>query len=103
MSKARMVVLSKNEIEMVHETSLRMLSEIGYKIDSPRVLKMLADAGVRTDEKKQLIFLDERLIKEALRTAPKSIKICSRSGKDYTIPQEGVQLVSPDGQPAAVF
>ena len=103
MSKARMVVLSKNEIEMVHETSLRMLSEIGYKIDSPRVLKMLADAGVRTDEKKQLIFLDERFIKEALRSAPKSIKICSRGGKDYTIPQEGVQLVSPDGQPAAVF
>ena len=103
MSKASMAVLSKNEIEMVHETSLRMLSEIGYKIDSLKILKMLAKAGVRTDEEKQLIFLDERIIKEALRSAPKSVKICSRRGKDYTIPQDGVQLVSTDGQPAYVF
>jgi trimethylamine--corrinoid protein Co-methyltransferase len=103
MSKASMVILSKNEIEMVHETSLRMLSEIGYKIDSSKVLDMLAKAGVRTDRKKQLIFLDERLVNDALKSAPRSIKICSRGGRDYTIPQDGVQLVSTDGQPAAVL
>ena len=103
MSKASMGVLSKNEVEMVHETSLKMLSEIGYRIDSPKVLRMLAKAGVKTDEKKQLTFLDERFVNDALRSAPKSVKICSRGGKDYTIPQEGVQLVSTDGQPAAVF
>src|SRR5512137_805323 len=103
MPMASMVVMSKNEIEMVHETSLRMLSEVGYQIDSPRVLKMLAGAGVRTDEKKHLIFLDERFVKDALRTAPKYVKICSRGGKDFTIPQDGVQLISPDGQPPAIF
>jgi len=64
---------------------------------------MLANAGVKTDNDKQLIFLDERLVKDALRSAPKTISICSRGGKDYTIPHEGVQLVSTDGQPAAVF
>lgn len=103
MSKASMAVLSKSEIEMIHDTSLRMLSDVGFKIDSPKARKMLANAGVKTDNDKQLIFLDERLVKDALRSAPKTISICSRGGKDYTIPHEGVQLVSTDGQPAAVF
>jgi len=35
MSKASMAVLSKSEIEMIHDTSLRMLSDVGFKIDSP--------------------------------------------------------------------
>ncbi len=103
MPKATMSVLSKNEAEMVHATSLRMLSEIGYKVDSPKVRRMLAAAGIRVDDGRQLVFLDESTIDEALRTAPKSIRICSRGGKDYTIPDDGVQLVSTDGQPAAIF
>ena len=101
MSRASMTVLSKSEIEMVHGASLRMLSKIGFKIDSPKVRKMLAGAGVKVDEAKQLVFMEERHVNDALRTAPKSIKICSRGGKDYTIPDDGVQLVSTDGQPAA--
>ena len=103
MSKASMSVLSKSEIERVHGTSLRMLSKIGYKVDSPKVRMMLADAGIKVDIARQLVFFTERQINEALRTAPRSVKICSRGGKDYTIPDDGVQLVSTDGQPAAVF
>ncbi len=103
MSKASMSLLSKNEIEMVHETSLKMLSEIGYQIDSAKVLRMLAKAGVKADEKKHLIYLEESSVKDALKSAPKTIKICSRGGKDFAIPQDRVQLVSPDGQPPAIF
>lgn len=47
--------------------------------------------------------MDERLVSQSLRSAPKRVKICSRRGVDYTIPDEGVQLVFTDGQPPAVF
>ena len=103
MSKASMAVLSRSDIEKVHDTSLRMLSEIGFRIDSPTVLRFLMEAGVRADEKKQLVFLTERQVDNALKSAPRTVRICSRGGKDYTIPREGVQLMSTDGQPAAVF
>ena len=98
-----MAVLSRSDIEKVHETSLRMLSEVGFRIDSPTVLRLMIEAGVRADEKKQLIFLTERQVDGALKSAPRRVKICSRGGKDYTLPQEGVQLVSTDGQPAAIL
>ena len=103
MPGANMTVLSRGDVEKVHETSLQMLSEAGFRIDSPTVLNFLKQAGVKVDETRQLIFLTERQVDNALRSAPRKIKICSRSGKDYVIPQAGLQLIATDGQPPAIF
>jgi len=103
MTRASMSILSRDDIEQIHDASVRILSEVGVKIESPSVLSLLGKAGAKLDEKRQHALLPERLVSDALRTAPKSIKICSRGGVDHTIPSEGVQLVSPDGQPPAVW
>lgn len=103
MSMAKLSVLSKEDVEQVHAVSLRILSEVGVKIDSPSVLEMMAKAGVRVDKAKGMAFIDERTVSQALKTAPKKIRICSRGGKDFTVPEPGVSLISTDGQPPAVF
>jgi len=103
MSMARMSVLSKDDIEQVHAASLRILSEVGVRIDSPSVLEMMAKAGARVDEAKGLVFLDEGTVSQALKDAPRKVRICSRGGKDFSIPEAGVSLISTDGQPPAVF
>jgi trimethylamine--corrinoid protein Co-methyltransferase len=103
MAKAMMKVLSKDEIELVHKSSLRILSEVGVKINSPYVVELLQKAGAKTDWREGRVFLDEELISQSLKSAPKKVKICSRRGVDYTIPNEGVQLFSTDGTPPAVF
>ncbi len=103
MTRASMSILSRNDTEQIHDASIRILSEVGVKIESPSVLSMFGKAGAKVDEKNQTAHLPERIVSDALRTAPKSIRICSRRGVDYTIPTEGVQLMSPDGQPPAVW
>lgn len=103
MSKAMMRVLSGDEIELVHASALRILAEVGVRIDSPSVLDMMHKAGTRVDKKAGTAFIDERMISDALKSAPKTIRICSRRGVDIRVPDDGVQLVSPDGQPPAVF
>jgi trimethylamine--corrinoid protein Co-methyltransferase len=103
MVKATMKVLSRDQIELIHLSSLNILSDVGVKIDSPAVVHLLEEAGAKTDRKESKVFLHEELISQSLRSAPKKVKICSRRGVDYTIPNEEVQLVSPDGQPPAVF
>jgi len=103
MTKTIMKVLSADDIELIHESSLRILSEVGVKIDSPSVVDLFQEAGAKTDRKEGRVYLDEKLISKSLLSAPKKVKICSRRGVDYTIPGEDVQLVSPDGQPSAVF
>jgi len=103
MTRAKMSILSRNDIEQVHDASIRILSDVGVKIESPSVLTLFKKAGARVDEKKEIALLPERIVSDALRTVPKSIMICSRRGVDYTIPSDGVQLMSPDGQPPAVW
>ncbi len=103
MAKAGMSVLSRDDREKVHQAALRMLGETGVRIESPSVLGILREAGARVDEAAQRAWLDEAVVAEALRTAPRKVRICSRGGKDHTVPEEGVQLMSTDGQPPAVL
>ncbi len=103
MSKANMRVLSKEEIDLVHDSSLRILAEVGVKIESPSVVELMRKAGAGIDKKTQTVFLKEKMVSQALKSAPKTIKLCSRRGVDFTVPGDGVQLISTDGQPPAMY
>jgi len=103
MTKASMSILSRSDIQQIHDASLRILSEVGVRIESPSVLSLLKQAGAEVDQKKETALLPEKMITDALRTVPKSVRICSRRGIDYTIPDDDIQLISPDGQPPAVW
>jgi len=103
MTAASMSVLSRDDIAKVHDGALRLLSEVGVKIESRAVAEMLAKAGASIDPRKGFVLLPERMVSEALRTSPRKVRICSRGGVDHEIPNEGVQLISTDGQPPAVF
>ncbi|MEW5748378.1 MAG: trimethylamine methyltransferase family protein [Candidatus Thermoplasmatota archaeon] len=103
MAKASMSVLSRDDREELHQAALRILGETGVIVESPTALGLLARAGARVDEGAMRAWLDERVVDEALRTAPKKVRICSRGGKDHTVPEDGVQLISTDGEPPAVL
>ncbi|MGD9962510.1 MAG: trimethylamine methyltransferase family protein [Thermoplasmata archaeon] len=103
MARAGMSVLSRADRERVHQAALGILAGTGVKVESPAVLEDLAKAGARVDMGAQRAWLDERVVSEALRTAPRKVRICSRGGRDVTVPEEGVQLISTDGEPPAVL
>jgi len=98
-----MSLLSRDDVGKVHDASLRLLSEVGVMVESPSVRDLFKGAGAAVDDAKQLVQLDERLVASALESAPRKVRICSRRGEDRMIPEEGVQLISTDGQPPAVF
>lgn len=103
MTMASMSVLTRDDKLKVHQAALRILSETGVKVESPAVLGLLEKAGAKVDLASQRAWLGEHVVAEALRTAPRKVRICSRGGKDYSIPEEGVQLISTDGEPPAVL
>lgn len=103
MSKANMRVLSKEDIDLIHSSSLRILAEVGVKIDSPSVVELMQRAGAKTDQKMHTVYINEKMISQALKSAPRNITLCSRRGVDYTIPGDGGQLISTDGQPPAMY
>jgi trimethylamine---corrinoid protein Co-methyltransferase len=67
------------QIEAVHRTSMRILSELGIRVLSRRVLDLFAAAGASVDRETQTVRFGEDLVDEALRTAPPSFTLTARN------------------------
>lgn len=76
-------VLSQDEIELIHSETVRLLSEVGIKIDSPNVQSFLKDYNVEINKETDFVKFSESLIKDYLAKVPNSFKLYNREGTDY--------------------
>jgi trimethylamine:corrinoid methyltransferase-like protein len=44
-------ILSKSDVEEIHDATMEVLSNLGVKVWSPAAIKLLADAGADVDKK----------------------------------------------------
>jgi trimethylamine--corrinoid protein Co-methyltransferase len=72
-------VLSADQIEAIHHTSLRILRELGIELMSPRARALLRAYGAATDEATGTVRLDSALVERALATAPSSFTLTPRN------------------------
>lgn len=98
MAVAQISILSANEIEVVHEKTLKILQDPGVRIHSESALTVLEDAGARVDRKKMTASLPESLVKETLKRLPKSVTLAARNPKqDMTAPRAGPPFMATNG------
>jgi len=70
--------LSKEDVEKIHQTSLKILEKIGIASASKNIASFFAEAGAEVDQKSGLIKIPEHLINEALKKAPSKVIIYGR-------------------------
>ena len=68
-------VLSEDELSRIHQATLDVLWNTGMNVDSEEALALLKDGGATVDPGKKIAKIPERLIKEALRTAPRPSEV----------------------------
>ncbi len=103
MAKAVYEPLTREQEDAVHEESIKILEEVGIKVTSPPVLKMLRDHGAVVDERTQIARIPETVVKDALKRAPKEFIMAGRERKDdLRLPADTVQACN-DGQPTEVW
>ncbi|HEV7254725.1 MAG TPA: trimethylamine methyltransferase family protein [Mesorhizobium sp.] len=90
---APMQILNEEQMDTVHRTSMRILSELGIRVMGERVMNLFEAAGAIVDRGESTIRIDESLVMAALRSAPKSFTLTSRN------PEKELQL----GGDALVF
>ena len=96
MSRATLQFLTKDEILRIHETSLRLLEEVGLSVHSEQVTKLLLSAGAHSSKDGKRVLLPRDMVKSSLSSAPKSVLLASRTDEgDITIP--GNRLYSANG------
>ncbi|MGO9633231.1 MAG: trimethylamine methyltransferase family protein [Steroidobacteraceae bacterium] len=74
-----MELLSADQLEAIHLTSLRILEELGMEVMSARALSLLKAAGAQVDAATCNVRLDRGLIETALRSAPASFVLTPRN------------------------
>jgi trimethylamine---corrinoid protein Co-methyltransferase len=74
-----MEVLSADQLEAIHLTSLRILEELGIEVVSPRARAVFEAAGAEVDDEARTVRLDRGLVESALKSAPSSFVLTPRN------------------------
>jgi len=74
-----MEVLSADQLEAIHLTSLRILEELGMEVMSSRALAVLQAAGAQIDSATRTACLDRGLVESALASAPPTFALTPRN------------------------
>ncbi|MBZ9856420.1 trimethylamine methyltransferase family protein [Mesorhizobium sp. CA13] len=76
---APMRMLDEEQMDKLHRTSMRILSELGIRVAGEKVMSIFEAAGAIVDREESTIRIDESIVTEALKSAPSSFTITSRN------------------------
>jgi trimethylamine--corrinoid protein Co-methyltransferase len=76
---APMELLSADQIEAIHLTSLRILENLGMEVMSARAIDILKSAGADVDAATRVVRVDRGLVESSLATAPFSFTLTPRN------------------------
>lgn len=74
-----MALLSADQVEAIHDASMRILEEFGIEVMSARALDLFARAGAVVDRATMTVRIDRGMVEEALRTAPSAYTLTPRN------------------------
>ena len=72
-------LLDEERMNALHRTSMRILSELGVRVMSDRVMDLFAAAGAIVDRGEKTIRVDESIVMAALKAAPSTFTLTSRN------------------------
>ena len=70
-------VVSADELESIHDASLRILADIGMNFLDPEARRLLADAGADVEPDGERVRFDPGLVTERVRTCPTEFRLHS--------------------------
>lgn len=72
-------LLNAEQMQQLHDTSIRILSEAGIRVMGDNVMDLFDQAGAIVDRESKTIRIDESIVKEALKTVPAEFTLTSRN------------------------
>ena len=73
-------LLKQNQLERIHSDSLKILSDVGVRIDSQRAQKIFSDAIGPNAMKGDIVRIPKDIVTHALKIAPSSVGLYNRNG-----------------------
>jgi len=71
--------LADEDIIKIHETSLRIFSEVGIQVNFPEALELFKQAGANVDDSTKVAKFDPDLVKKLIESAPSVVRLYGRA------------------------
>jgi trimethylamine---corrinoid protein Co-methyltransferase len=85
--------LSPDDIEDIHNTSMKVLAEVGVSFPHEDAIAAFEKHGAKTDG--QMVYLEEQQLMDALETVPKQFTIHARDEEKSVIVGDGSPVFAP--------
>lgn len=82
---APLELLSADQVEAIHRTSLDILENLGVEVMSPRALQVFENAGAEVEPASRSVRIDRGLVDLALSSAPSSFVLTPRNAENRVI------------------
>lgn len=92
-------ILEEELKEKVVNEAFEILEEIGFFVENEEAIEILQKAGIKVDKKNQRAKIPRDMVKKSLKTAPSSITLYDRDGKE-TSKLEGDNICFDPGSAA---
>jgi trimethylamine--corrinoid protein Co-methyltransferase len=86
-------VLSPEDIEAIHDTSMELLTNVGVQFPADEAVAVFREHGARTDG--QRVYLDEKQVMDAVQAAPDTFTIHARNPDRDVLIGDGVPVFAP--------
>ena len=77
LASSKLEVISKNQVNSVHEASLDILANTGVIFHSEDALELFKKHGAKVDG--EIVYINEKMVDEAIDTAPSTYRHCARN------------------------
>ena len=99
----KLEILSKDETIAINSASLQLLATTGIKVESPSAKKVFFEYGATEDNETGMVLLPEYLVKDRIKSIPKSFKLHGVNEKSsYEISIEKSQFATI-GTPVKIY
>lgn len=73
--------LTRQEIKAIHETSMRVLEEVGFEVREPEAFELFKKIGASVDSENRIVYLKEKMVRELISAVPSKITLYGRENK----------------------
>ena len=77
--------LSQDVIGRIHGSALRVLEEVGVRVDLPEVLEIFSEAGANVDSDNMRVKIPEGMVEEYIGSTPSTVRLCGREPENDLI------------------
>lgn len=72
-------ILSADQVEAIHETSLKILENVGMKVLDTEARRYFREAGAEVDDDSEIVKIDRHLVGEKLALVPDEFEVIARN------------------------